>query len=258
MRCSRRSRRSTSAAAWARTAPSSQADVCDSRSDANGEVACARQMVDDGVVATLNDLTFNNPAGVVDVLEPAGIPRIGIGGTDISEFGSSVSYPISAGVIAAYLGTAVGFKEDKDTRSASSAPTRPPGRPSRASSRPCSPPSASTSPATSRSRRARPTTRPTSPRSSVRTPRRSSSRTATRSHPAHRRDGAAQREDPAGWQPRDLRHRHAAEVPRHHEGHGALGLVPVPGADNVKNFPGLKQFFADMKASGKKDLSMAN
>jgi branched-chain amino acid transport system substrate-binding protein len=89
-----------------------EADICDTRGDANGEVDCARQMVDDGVVATLNDLTYNNPAGVVDVLEKAGIPRIGVGGTDVSEFGSSVSYPISAGVIAAYLGTAVGFKQD--------------------------------------------------------------------------------------------------------------------------------------------------
>jgi ABC-type branched-subunit amino acid transport system substrate-binding protein len=89
-----------------------QADICDTRGDANGEVDCARQMVDDGVVATLNDLTYNNPAGVVDILEKAGIPRIGVGGTDISEFGSSVSYPISAGVIAAYIGTAVGFQQD--------------------------------------------------------------------------------------------------------------------------------------------------
>jgi ABC-type branched-subunit amino acid transport system substrate-binding protein len=93
-----------------------QADVCDSKGDANGEVACARQMVDDGVAATFNDLTFNNPAGVNDVLQAAGIPRIGIGGTDISEFGSPVSYPISAGVIAAYLGTAVGFKQDGNTK----------------------------------------------------------------------------------------------------------------------------------------------
>jgi ABC-type branched-subunit amino acid transport system substrate-binding protein len=85
------------------------ADVCDSKGDANGEVDCARQMVDDGVAATLNDLTFNNPSGVNDVLEKAGIPRVGIGGTDISEFQSTVSYPVSAGVIATYLGTAVGF-----------------------------------------------------------------------------------------------------------------------------------------------------
>jgi len=93
-----------------------QADICDSKGDANGEVACAHQMVDDGVAATFNDLTFNNPAGVNDVLLAAGIPRIGIGGTDISEFGSAVSYPISAGVIAAYLGTAVGFKQDGNTK----------------------------------------------------------------------------------------------------------------------------------------------
>src|SRR5262245_46423558 len=44
-----------------------EADICDTRGDANGEVDCARQMVDDGVVATLNDLTYNNPAGVVDI-----------------------------------------------------------------------------------------------------------------------------------------------------------------------------------------------
>lgn len=90
--------------------------VCDSRGDANEEVACARRMVDEGVVATLNDLSYNNPAGVVDVLEAAGIPRIGLGPTNIAEFTSSVSYPISAGVIAAYIGTAVGFEEDGHTK----------------------------------------------------------------------------------------------------------------------------------------------
>ena len=57
--------------------------VCDSGADANGEVDCARQMVDEGVVATVNDLTFNNPAGVVEVMEAAGIPRIGLVPTDI-------------------------------------------------------------------------------------------------------------------------------------------------------------------------------
>ena len=92
------------------------ADVCDSKGDANGEVSCARQLVSDGVVATFNDLTFNNPSGVVDIFEAAGIPRIAIGGTDISEFTSTVSYPISAGVIAAYIGVAVGFKQDGHTK----------------------------------------------------------------------------------------------------------------------------------------------
>ena len=100
-----------------RTTPSSKPTCATRKGDANGEVDCARQMVDDGVVATLNDLTFNNPAGVVDVLEsrrdPADRHRRP---TDISEFQSSVSYPISAGVIAAYLGTAVGFKQDGNTK----------------------------------------------------------------------------------------------------------------------------------------------
>jgi hypothetical protein len=33
---------------------------------------------------------------------------------------------------------------------------------------------------------------------------------------------------------------------------------PYPSQANVKNFPGLKQYFADMKASGKSSLSTAN
>ena len=111
-----RSPRSTSAAAPATSGNKIEGVVCDTRADANQEVACARQMVDEGVVATLNDLAYNNPSGVVDVLEGAGIPRIGLGPTNIAEFQSSVSYPISAGVIAAYIGTAVGFEQDNNTK----------------------------------------------------------------------------------------------------------------------------------------------
>jgi hypothetical protein len=33
---------------------------------------------------------------------------------------------------------------------------------------------------------------------------------------------------------------------------------PYPAQVNVKNFPGLKQYFSDMKASGKNSLSAAN
>ena len=35
--------------------------VCDAKGDANGEVDYARKMVDEGVVATVNDLAYNNP-----------------------------------------------------------------------------------------------------------------------------------------------------------------------------------------------------
>lgn len=92
-----------------------EAVVCDSRGDANQEVACARELVDEGVVATLNDLTFNNPAGVVEVLEAAGIPRVGVGPTNLAEFTSVLSYPVSAGPVAGYVGNAVGFEEDDNT-----------------------------------------------------------------------------------------------------------------------------------------------
>jgi ABC-type branched-subunit amino acid transport system substrate-binding protein len=86
-----------------------EAVICDSRADPNAEVNCARQMEDEGVVATVNDLAFNNPAGVVDVMEAAGIPRIGLLPTNIAEFTSDVSFPISAGAIAAYIACALGF-----------------------------------------------------------------------------------------------------------------------------------------------------
>ncbi|MSO79025.1 MAG: hypothetical protein EXQ79_05410, partial [Acidimicrobiia bacterium] len=86
-----------------------EAVVCDSGADANREVACARQMVDEGVVATVGDLTFINPSGVVEVLEAAGIPRIGLSAGDASQFGSSVSYPVSAGPVGEMVTAAVGF-----------------------------------------------------------------------------------------------------------------------------------------------------
>lgn len=93
-----------------------EAFVCDSRGDANGEVDCARKMSDEGVVATINDLTYTNPSGVVDVLEAAGIPRIGLLPTALSEFVSTVSYPVSAGAIAAYIGDAIAFAKKGYTK----------------------------------------------------------------------------------------------------------------------------------------------
>jgi ABC-type branched-subunit amino acid transport system substrate-binding protein len=100
--------------------------VCDTRGDANGEVDCARKMVDEGVVATIADLTYNNPSGVVEVLEAAQIPRIGVNETNLSEFQSTVSYPVSSGLVAGYVGDAVALgKEgnDKVTLVRTDAPT---------------------------------------------------------------------------------------------------------------------------------------
>jgi ABC-type branched-subunit amino acid transport system substrate-binding protein len=69
---------------------------CDTGLDANGEVSCARELVDAGVVATVHDTTAANPEGVVGVTEPAGLPRIGIApGTQ--ELSASNSFPIGGG-----------------------------------------------------------------------------------------------------------------------------------------------------------------
>jgi ABC-type branched-subunit amino acid transport system substrate-binding protein len=92
-----------------------QAVVCDTKGDANGEVDCARRMVDEGVVATVNDLAYNNPSGVQVVLAQAGIPRIGIGSTG-TESDTTLNFPLSTGLVGAYQGDAVGFKNRGKTK----------------------------------------------------------------------------------------------------------------------------------------------
>jgi branched-chain amino acid transport system substrate-binding protein len=70
--------------------------TCDSKGDPNGEVDCARKLVQDGIVATVNDTTPFNPQGVMDVLNPAGLPRMGVS-PGVPELNSPTSYPIGAG-----------------------------------------------------------------------------------------------------------------------------------------------------------------
>jgi branched-chain amino acid transport system substrate-binding protein len=236
-----------------------QAEVCDTRGDANGEVACARQMVDDGVVATLNDLTFNNPAGVVDVLEAAAIPRIGVGGTDISEFGSSVSYPISAGVIAAYIGTAVGFEQDKNTKSCLVRTDAPTGATFRGFLTPmfsavgidivCDVSVATGAtdyaPYIAEVQREDPDAMLISHTDSV----------TTQLIAAMAQLNA---KIPMGGNPGSFKLDTLRKYSDITKGTVLSDSFPYPAQVNVKNFPGLKQYFADMKASGKKSLSAAN
>jgi branched-chain amino acid transport system substrate-binding protein len=235
-----------------------QADVCDSKSDANGEVACARQMVDDGVAATFNDLTFNNPAGVNDVLQAAGIPRIGIGGTDISEFGSPVSYPISAGVIAAYLGTAVGFKQDGNTKICLMRTDAPTGATFKGFLAPsftaigvdikCDVAVATGAtdyaPYIAQIQQENPDAVLISHTDSVTT----------------QLIGAMSQLNakiPLGGSPGSFRPETLTKYASITKGTVLSDSFPFPNAANEKNFPGLKQYFADMKASGKSSLSQA-
>jgi branched-chain amino acid transport system substrate-binding protein len=70
--------------------------TCDTGLDPNGELDCARQFVDDGVVATVHDTTAANPTGVIETTEPAGLPRIGIS-PGSEELSASNSFPIGGG-----------------------------------------------------------------------------------------------------------------------------------------------------------------
>lgn len=70
--------------------------TCDTDLDPNGEIDCARQFVEDGLVATVHDTTAANPTGVIEATEPAGLPRIGIS-PGSEEMSASNSYPIGAG-----------------------------------------------------------------------------------------------------------------------------------------------------------------
>jgi ABC-type branched-subunit amino acid transport system substrate-binding protein len=229
--------------------------ICDTRGDANQEVACARRMVDEGVVATLNDLTFNNPAGVVDVLEAAGIPRIGLGPTNIAEFQSKLSYPISAGVIAAYIGTAVGFAEDGNKKVCLVRTDAPTGATFRAFLTPmfnavgvdiiCDVTVATGAtdytPYIAEVQRSNPDAMLISHTDEV----------GTQLIAAMAQLNAKL---PMGGNPGTFDIDTLRKYKDITKGTILSESFPYPSKNNVKNFPGLKQFFADMKASGKKTL----
>lgn len=72
--------------------------TCDTGLDPNGELDCARQFVEDGIVATVHDTTAANPTGVIETTEPAGLPRVGVA-PGSEELNAANSYPIGAGGI---------------------------------------------------------------------------------------------------------------------------------------------------------------
>ena len=235
-----------------------QADVCDTHGDANTEVACARQMVSDGVVATLNDLTYNNPSGVVDVLQGAGIPRIAIGGTDVSEFSSSVSYPVSAGIIATYIGTAVGFKQDGRKKICLVRTDAPTGATFRGFLTPMftavginiscdiavATGATDYAPYVAQVQQENPDAVLISHSDSVTT----------------QLIGAMAQLNakiPLGGAPGSFTLDTLRKYKALMKGTVLADSFPYPAQVNVKNFPGLKQYFADMKASGKTSLSAA-
>ena len=73
--------------------------TCDDKANPNQEVDCARQFVDKGIVATLNDTTPFNPQGVIDLFLPAGLPRVGVSpqSQDLAAASIPITYAFGAG-----------------------------------------------------------------------------------------------------------------------------------------------------------------
>jgi ABC-type branched-subunit amino acid transport system substrate-binding protein len=236
-----------------------QGIVCDTRGDANGEVNCARKMEEEGVVATLNDLTYNNPSGVVEVMEAAQIPRIGLGETDIAEFGSDVSHPVSAGIFGAYLGVGKAFADRDATKVVLVRTDAPTGAAFRGF---ISPPYE---------------------QAGVEVVGDVAIATGSTDYAPYVADIQSSGADAAllaiddpsaaqllaameqlnvkiqlGAHPGTLPIETLRKFKGITKGTVLAESFPFPSANNIKTFPGLKQFYADMKASGKEDLEPKN
>ncbi|MGW6378934.1 ABC transporter substrate-binding protein [Rhodococcus sp. NPDC055112] len=76
---------------------------CDSTGDPNKEVDCANKMVSEGVVATLADFTPTSAESVSQILQTAGIPRIGLNPMNIADFTApNVFTPFSGSLLTLY------------------------------------------------------------------------------------------------------------------------------------------------------------
>jgi ABC-type branched-subunit amino acid transport system substrate-binding protein len=80
--------------------------LCDTHGDPNTEAECARQMVEEGVVATISDQTSTNGAAVSQILGDAGIARIAMIPTGIADYQSPVAFPNYAGPVGQYAAVA--------------------------------------------------------------------------------------------------------------------------------------------------------
>jgi ABC-type branched-subunit amino acid transport system substrate-binding protein len=233
--------------------------VCDTRGDANGEVDCARKMVDEGVVATIADLTYNNPSGVVDVLEAAQIPRIGLLETNLSEFQSSVSYPISAGAVGGYVGNAAALDKEGKKQTVLVRTDAPTGTGFRAFIAP--PFSNAGVEIVGDVAIATGSTDYAPYVADVQRTGASSAVLAIGSASATQLIAAMQQLN-AKLRLAGLPGTFSLETLRKYKNltKGTIlnDSFPYPSLNNVKAFPGLKQFFADMKASGKSDVAPKN
>lgn len=79
--------------------------ICNDQYDPNVAAGCARDAVSDGVVAVLGYFSFGG-AGVLPILEEAGIPYIGNSILSIADPGSPAAFPLEGGIVS--IGTGIG------------------------------------------------------------------------------------------------------------------------------------------------------
>jgi ABC-type branched-subunit amino acid transport system substrate-binding protein len=87
-------------------------DYCNDEGDPNKAAACARQMVDDGVVAVIRSITIAGGDQVAAILGAAGIPDVGRGALVPAEFNAPNNYLLDGGVLGAYAGVLSQFADD--------------------------------------------------------------------------------------------------------------------------------------------------
>lgn len=84
---------------------------CNEGADPNTAAACARQMVDEGVVATVRDQSITGGAQVNSILLAAKIPQIYLSTLTGPEFNSENVFPIGGGTNMEYAGVQKAFKD---------------------------------------------------------------------------------------------------------------------------------------------------
>jgi ABC-type branched-subunit amino acid transport system substrate-binding protein len=85
---------------------------CNDEGDPNKAAACARQMVDDGVVAVVRSITNFGGDQVAAILGAGGIPSVGVGAQVPAELNAPNYYPLDPGPVGAYTGALQQFADD--------------------------------------------------------------------------------------------------------------------------------------------------
>jgi ABC-type branched-subunit amino acid transport system substrate-binding protein len=80
--------------------------VCDAKASPNGAAACARDLVQAGVVADVGDATTWGES-ISPIFQAAGIPRVGPLALSAAEYNSPGNYPLNGGAVVMFQGGAI-------------------------------------------------------------------------------------------------------------------------------------------------------